>query len=65
MSPELVAKIESLSGILEEIQYQEWLDGELDYYSGRNYDDTFEMGREVGYTEAVKEILKIIKEVRN
>lgn len=65
MKPELLARIEAMTSINEEALYSLYLDGELDVSDGHNFDDTFEMGIEVGYVRAVKEVLQMIKEETN
>jgi len=65
MKPELLTRIEAMTSINEEALYDLYLNRELDVSDGGNFDDTFEMGIEVGYTRAVKEILQMIKEETN
>lgn len=42
--------------------YQTYLDNELEYWDGGNADDTFNLGVEIGNTDMLGTIIKLIEE---
>ena len=54
--------IKNLVSALDIEQLEEYNSGDLEYWDSGNSDDCFEMGIEVGYTQAILKVIKILEE---
>lgn len=59
------AKLELIKNLISDLdigQLEEYNSGDLEYWDPDNYDDCFETWVEVGYTQAILKVIKILEE---
>ena len=54
--------IKNLISALDIEQLEEYKSGDLEYWDSGNFDDAFHIGLEVGYTQAILKVIKILEE---
>lgn len=54
--------IKNLISALDIEQLEEYNSGDLEHWASGSYDDCFEMGFDVGYTQAILKVIKILEE---
>lgn len=65
MTEQLVEKIEKLIRQKDRDDYELYCNGEFEYWESRNFDDVFEGGVNIGFTDAILKVIEIIKQENN
>lgn len=61
----MTSKLQLIKSLISELdieQLEEYNSGNLEHWASGSYDDCFEMGFEVGYTQAILKVTKILEE---
>ncbi len=61
----MTSALELIKNLISELdieQLEAYASGELEYWDSGNFDDSFETGIEVGYTQAILEVIEILEE---
>lgn len=61
----MTSKLQLIKSLISELdieQLEEYNSGNLEHWASGSYDDCFEMGFDVGYTQAILKVIKILEE---